>query len=118
MVNNIEKGRLGENEASKYLISKGYKIIDRNYRTRIGEIDIIAQKFQTLIFVEVKTRTNTNYGFPYEAVNRRKMDKILKTSLVYIQQNSLNNYQIRYDIIEVFLYKKIKINHIENVLCI
>jgi len=118
MVNNIQKGLLGENKAQEYLRSKGYRIRETNYRTRIGEIDIIAEKFDTLVFVEVKTRTNTNYGFPYEAVNRRKLDKIVKSSLIYIKEKGINNYQIRYDIIEVFLYDKLKINHIENVFCI
>ena len=62
MRSNLEKGLLGEREAEKYLISKGYKIRDRNYRTKIGEIDIVAEKFNTLVFVEVKTRTSTKLG--------------------------------------------------------
>jgi putative endonuclease len=117
MGNNIKKGSLGEEIASKYLISEGYKIMDRNYRTKIGEIDIIAIKFDILAFVEVKSRTNTNYGYPYEAVNWKKQEKIMKSSLIYLKQKGLNNYQIRYDIIEVFLYGETKINHIENAFC-
>jgi len=117
MGNNIEKGLLGEKIAQEYLKSKGYEIREINYRTKIGEIDIIAEKLNTLIFVEVKTRTSTNYGFPYEAVNRRKFNKIMKCSLIYLKEKGLSNYQIRYDIIEVFLCDQTKINHIENVFC-
>lgn len=118
MRNNFEKGILGEKKAQEYLISRGYEIKETNYRTKIGEIDIIAEKANILVFVEVKTRTNTNFGFPYEAVNKRKINKIVKSSLVYIKEKGIRNYQIRYDIIEVFLYDKTKINHIENVFCI
>lgn len=117
MMNNIEKGLYGENLASKHLISKGYKIIDRNYRTKIGEIDIIAIKSRVIVFVEVKTRSSTKYGFPYEAVNKKKQDRIIKSSFVYIKQNNIRDYQIRYDIIEVYLHEDSKINHIENVFC-
>ncbi|MCF6460560.1 YraN family protein [Clostridium sp. Cult3] len=117
MTNNIHKGFQGENIAIKYLISNGYNILDRNYRTNIGEIDIIAIKSNILTFIEVKTRTSVDYGYPYEAVNFRKQDKIIKTSFVYIKQKNLFDYQVRYDIIEVFLSKKSKINHIENAFC-
>jgi putative endonuclease len=118
MKNNIEKGLLGERKAQEYLKSKGYKIREINYRTKLGEIDIIAEKSDTLIFVEVKTRTNVNFGFPYEAVSKRKLNKIVKCSLIYLKEKGLINYQIRYDIIEVFLCDQTKINHIENVFCI
>lgn len=117
MRNNINKGFLGEKKAADYLISKGYKIIDRNYRTRIGEIDIIATISGVLVFIEVKSRTNINYGYPYEAVNWRKQDKIIKSSYLYIKQKRFYNYQMRYDIIEVYLGEKPKIKHIENAFC-
>ncbi|HSH35827.1 YraN family protein [Schnuerera sp.] len=117
MVNNLKKGIFGENEAVKYLVSQGYRILDRNYRTKVGEIDIIAIKSHILVFIEVKARTSTSYGYPYEAVNWKKQEKIYKSSLIYIKHKSMNNYQIRYDIIEVYLRKKLKINHIENAFC-
>lgn len=117
-MNNREKGLLGENMASEFLSKKGYRIIDRNYRTKIGEIDIVAKKDNILVFVEVKTRANTNYGFPYEAVNRKKLNRIVRTSFIYMKENKYVGYQMRYDIIEVFLSNSIKINHIENVFCI
>lgn len=118
MLNNRAKGIIGENIAAEYLKEKGYRIVERNYRTKVGEIDIIAEKNGILTFVEVKARSNTNFGFPYEAVNKKKLDKIIKTSLVYMKQKGYVGYQMTYDIVEVFLSNDGKINHIENVFCI
>lgn len=117
MGNNIDKGKLGEEKAAKYLQKEGYYIKERNYRTKIGEIDIIAVKSNIIAFVEVKTRTNISYGFPYEAVNWKKQDKIIKSSLIYIKQKKLIDFQMRYDIIEVFLNENLRINHIEDAFC-
>ena len=117
MINNKEKGAIGEDMAVNYLKSKGYKIMDRNYRTSIGEIDIVAIKADVLVFIEVKARTNFNYGYPYEAVNWKKQEKIIKSSYIYIKHKKLYKYQIRYDIIQIYLQKKPKINHIENAFC-
>ncbi|WP_313756579.1 YraN family protein [Tissierella sp.] len=117
MATNIQKGRKGEMLAKEYLISKGYRILDLNYRNKIGEIDIIAMDRNILVFNEVKTRTSTNFGYAYEAVNRKKQQKIIYCSQLYIRQKNLIDYQIRYDIIEVYLTPHIKINHIENSFC-
>ncbi len=112
-MNNIEKGKLGEEIARNYLISKDYTILSTNYRNDIGEIDIIARTKNILVFLEVKTRSSTNYGYGYEAVNKKKQDKILRTSFVYLKLMAYSNEQTRYDIVEVYLNDK-KINHIEN----
>lgn len=117
MGNNIEKGKKGELLAKEYLISKGYNIMDLNHRNKIGEIDIIAINNNIVVFIEVKTRTSTNFGYGYEAVNRRKQEKIVYCSHLYLQQKRLMDYQIRYDIIEVYLTSNVKINHIENSFC-
>lgn len=117
MTNNREKGIRGESIAKSYLLSKGYRILTTNYRKKQGEIDIIALDKMTLVFIEVKTRTGTSFGYAYEAVNRKKQDKIIKTSYVFIKENNFNNYQLRYDIIEIYLTEKIKVNHIENAFC-
>ncbi len=117
MKNNVAKGKYGESLAKDYLISKGYVILDKNYRSKMGEIDIVAKKGETLVFIEVKARTTIDYGYPFESVNRRKQEKILKSSLLYIRQKKLFDYQLRYDIIEIYLAKEVKINHIENAFC-
>src|SRR5699024_1667435 len=114
MKTNIEKGQIGERIAENYLENNGYKIVETNFRNKIGEIDIIASKENNLIFVEVESRTSLNYGYPYEAVNYKKQNKIIRTSLLYIQYKNLKHKQLRYDIIEVFLASIPKINHIEN----
>lgn len=112
-MNNIEKGKLGEEIALKYIISKGGKIIERNYRTKIGEIDLIAKLNGELVFVEVKSRSNINYGYPSESVNYKKKMKITNVAKYYILENSLENLSIRFDVIEIYFNEK-KINHIEN----
>ncbi len=79
---NLPKNGLGkraEDYASELLISKGYKIIDRNFRSRFGEIDIVAMEGDTLVFAEVKARGNTRFGLPEEAVTPQKLRKIART---------------------------------------
>ncbi len=115
-MNNISKGRKGELLCKSYLVNKGYVILDLNYRNKIGEIDIIAfdKKKQILAFVEVKTRTNLEYGLPCESVNKSKQKKIINCSSIYMSQRQYSNYQPRYDIMEVYLLENRRINHIEN----
>ena len=109
-------GKLGENAAAKFLRKKEYRILKRNFRNYYGEIDIIARDNNYTVFVEVKTRTSLDFGYPAEAVNFNKQHKIIKGSQTFpgLKQNSC----IRYDIIEVYMNKnenKIeKINHIKN----
>ncbi|NLY85247.1 MAG: YraN family protein [Tissierellia bacterium] len=117
MVNNLEKGTRGELIARTYLQEKGYKILATNYRKKQGEIDIIALDEDTLVFIEVKTRTGINFGYGFEAVNRKKQDRIIKSSYIFIKENNYYDYQLRYDIIEIYLTEKIKVNHIENAFC-
>ena len=112
-MNNIEKGKLGEEIALKYIISKGGKVIERNYRTKIGEVDLIVRLNGELVFVEVKSRSNINYGYPSESVDYKKKRKITNVAKYYILDNSLENLSIRFDVIEIYLNEK-KINHIAN----
>ena len=78
-----DSGRLAEDYASKLIASKGYKIIDRNFHSRFGEIDIVATKDSVLVFVEVKARWSRKFGAPEEAVTRSKLFKIQKTGEYY-----------------------------------
>ena len=112
-MNNIEKGRLGEEIALKYISSKGGTIVEKNYRTKMGEIDLIARMNGELVFVEVKSRSNINYGYPCEAVNYKKKRKITNVAKYYILDNSLEDISVRFDVIEIYLTDK-KINHIVN----
>ena len=99
-------GNLGEDYACEVLESLGYELLERNFRSRFGEIDIIAQKEQYLCFVEVKTRGEHAMGRPAAAVTRSKQEKILKTSQYYItlhrQEIQRQDLQPRFDCMEVF----------------
>lgn len=101
-------GNLGENIAENYLIDRGYIILDRNFRCKTGEIDIIAKDGIYISFIEVKTRYGTLYGTPGESVNYLKQYRIYKTAQMYILKKRLNNFNFRFDVIEVIL------NHINN----
>jgi putative endonuclease len=87
-MNTIIRGKLGEDIAAHYLRNKGYKIIERNFKTPFGEVDIIAEKGERLAFVEVKYRTTLAYGQPYEAVNKAKLHKLRQLANYYCQKNS------------------------------
>lgn len=116
VVNTSKVGDIGEKAAVDYLHNAGYDILERKYRSRIGEIDIIAKNKNILVFVEVKTRRNTTYGFPAEAVTYRKQQKIINTALCYLQQIHNTNIHCRFDVIEIFLAENngITYNHITN----
>lgn len=112
-----EIGELGENYACNYLKKRHYKILERNFKCRQGEIDIIAMDTtnQELVFIEVKSRTNLKFGYPSEAVDTRKQKHIYKTAKYYIYKNRIKNIAIRLDIIEVYLYRcDNNINHIKQ----
>lgn len=82
----VRLGEKGEGLAAKFLRKNGYKIIEQNYTTRIGEIDIIAMDGETLVFVEVKTRESLYYGRPFEAVTRLKRRKISNVAILYLKR--------------------------------
>lgn len=116
-MNHIKVGEMGESAAAEYLQTKGYRIIARRYRSRTGEIDIIAATTDgTLVFIEVKTRSSTVYGLPAEAVTYQKQQKIIKTALCFLQQNHQYNVPCRFDVIEVQITNNnsLKYNHIMN----
>lgn len=111
-------GNWGENMACKHILDLGYKIIERNYHCRNGEIDIIALDKTTIVFIEVKTRKNNLYGNASEFVDYKKRQKIIYTANYYMMNRP--DTDARFDIIEVYYYeeneqKHLKsINHIEN----
>ena len=107
------RGDIGENRAAEYLKGLGYEIMERNYRTELGEIDIIAAGEGYLIFVEVKTRLNENHGYGADAVNYRKRKKINEVASQYIKKYRLFNSAVRFDIVEVYTEDK-RVEHIKN----
>jgi putative endonuclease len=90
-------GLTGEKKGLSYLKKRGYKVIERNFRTVFGEIDIIARDGGTLCFIEVKFRGSDRFGRPAEAVNRAKQARIVKSALQYIKENNIEKGSFRFD---------------------
>lgn len=106
-------GVKGEGLAVEFLKRKGYRVISRNFKTPLGEIDIVARDGETLVFVEVKTRTDTAFGQPFEAVNYRKREKIKKVALYYLKNNCRKELSSRFDVLSIEINAdKSKIEHI------
>ncbi|MCL2839537.1 MAG: YraN family protein [Defluviitaleaceae bacterium] len=115
MKTKYQQGMHGQDEAEIFLKSKNYKILERNYRIRTGEIDLIARDGSFIVFIEVKYRRSVSYGFPREAVGRVKQEKIIRTAMHYIATKKLENQDCRFDVVEVLHQNgNIHINHIEN----
>ncbi len=104
-------GGMGEADARRFLERKGARVLEMNYRRPTGEIDIIAQKGRTILFVEVKRRSSLRYGRPAEAVDRAKRGHILRTAALYMQEKRLGDAPVRFDVIEIL---PDEIRHIEN----
>lgn len=104
-------GRQYEEMAARYLEEEGYQILERNYQIRTGEIDIIAQDQNCIVFVEVKYRQNERMGDPLEAVDHRKQKKICQTAQFYLYKKKLWNTSCRFDVIGI---TGTKIHHIKN----
>lgn len=99
-------GKAGEDAATTYLCRHGYQICERNYRVATGEIDIIARKHGTIVFVEVKTRRNFSYGTPAQAVGYHKQKKIIQTARWFLRQGQLEGCPCRFDVIEVYVHQE------------
>ena len=110
-------GERGEKTASRYLERRGYAILDRNFRCRAGEIDIVAaeEDASALVFVEVKTRNGLAYGTPALAVTAEKQRHLLKAAALYRKLNALEDIPCRYDVIELlYLDGRPYLRHIRN----
>ena len=99
--------------ACNFLKENGYKILERNYKNMIGEIDIICSKDNVLVFVEVKYRTSSKFGRPIESITPYKLMKIRQTATCYLKQHKKLDSNIRFDAIEIL---NDEIRHIENIL--
>lgn len=114
-MSNISTGKKGEFIAKNYLIQNGYKIIDTNVRfSRFCEIDIIAFDKNTLVFIEVKTRTSQICGHPFEAITKTKYQHIRQGLMMYLKEHP-EYKKFRIDAISVLLKPEIKIEHLKNV---
>lgn len=112
-----EIGNKGEKYAEIYLKKHNFKVLNRNYNTRFGEIDIIAENKDRIAFVEVKTRHHDSLAMPYEAVDLKKQKRIIKAAMMYLTRNETDKF-CSFDVCEVIIdssnLKLISINYIEN----
>ncbi|MCL1925050.1 MAG: YraN family protein [Defluviitaleaceae bacterium] len=107
-----KNGKVGEYIAEKFLESRGYEILERNYKKKVGEIDLIANFEEYIIFIEVKLRISIAYGTPSEYVNKKKQTKIIKTAQIYL--NGIEK-ATRFDVIQILKEgNKYHIEHIKN----
>ena len=115
-----ELGELGETLAREMLEGKGFRIIHKNYRCRIGEIDIICERGKLLVFCEVKCRQSLVFGIPAEAVDAKKIRHIRRVASWYLSYKMLINrlysdHDMRFDVVEVvFVNGEYELNHVEN----
>jgi putative endonuclease len=109
-------GNKGENYACDLLVESGFTIIERNYHFGHGEIDIVAMDGDTLVFVEVKTRKNLEFGDPIEGVTKSKQKQIRKIAEGYLMEKKILDIDCRFDVVGILLQgnEAPKINHIEN----
>lgn len=110
--NKRQTGAAYELKAEEYLLGNGYKILERNFRNRSGEIDLIAKKEGYICFIEVKYRTTSDFGSPLEAIDVRKQNQIRKVAMYYLMKNKLSEWTpCRFDVI---VFEGEKLTHIEN----
>lgn len=110
-----ELGIWGEKKAVEYLVNKDYLIKEKNFRTARGEIDIIACRDKTLVFIEVRTRSSNYFGYPAASINREKKKKIKKTASYYLTTNVSDYKNLRFDVISLLIKgENIYLRHIKN----
>lgn len=110
-----QTGRRGEDMAASFLIGKGYQIIERNWRCPTGELDLVAQDHNILVFVEVRTRNGSRFGLAEESITPAKQARLVELAQLYVQEKDLTTSQWRIDVVAVRLGRGLpQINHIEN----
>jgi len=107
-------GKAGEDRAAKFLADQGYRILERNYRTPHGEIDLIALHQGTIVFVEVKTRTSDAFGAPELAVTPQKQQRMVKSALGYIKYRKLHQVPCRFDVVAISTAAEKELSLIQN----
>ncbi len=101
MAGQAELGRAGEEQAARFLQSQGLTLVVRNWRCRLGELDLVATGGDQVVFVEVKTRSNSRFGVPAEAVDRRKQVRLVKLANAFLQERGWCNRPVRFDVVAV-----------------
>lgn len=107
-------GIKSEELAAKFLMKKGFQILERNFRCRLGEIDIVARQGSYLVFVEVRSRSSTRYGLPQESINRNKINKLRQLARFYLLGRSADGLNVRFDVVAVNWAGEPQVTHIED----
>jgi putative endonuclease len=108
-------GHAGEDIAERYVRKQGYRIVERNYRCRGGELDLIALDGKVVVFIEVKARTDNRFGTPLESVHRWKQQRMIRAALVFLSQHRLHDEPSRFDVIGIsFAGGKPVVQHVQN----
>uniref|UniRef100_UPI00349FDD42 YraN family protein n=1 Tax=Saccharibacillus sp. CPCC 101409 TaxID=3058041 RepID=UPI00349FDD42 len=110
-----DKGRAAEEAAALYLQRQGWTVTERNWSCRAGELDLIARRAETILFVEVRSRSGTGFGLPAESVDARKVRKVRRTAEIYLQRFGLLDRRIRFDVIAVMLGRELEIRSLEHI---
>ncbi len=113
MMKRRETGILGEKLAGDFLGKNGYRIIEKNFRCPVGEVDIIAQQQDTLVFVEVRTKTSRQFGSPEESITRTKMEHMRKVAAHYWQSHSNLPESWRIDVVAIEMDNRGRVSRIE-----
>lgn len=110
-------GRLGEDEAVAYLKKQGYRLLQRNYRCRLGEIDIIVMDGETLVFVEVRSRSSGRFGLPQESIHWHKQSKVRKVAQYYLKAVQKEEVAVRFDVLALLFEREnqsVQVEHIKG----
>jgi putative endonuclease len=114
-LNRQDRGKSGEDLAWDHLRRAGYTLIERNARSRLGEIDLVVERQGTVVFVEVRSRTGTRFGTPFESVDSRKQRRLGRLATAYLSRSRLQDRRARFDVIAVEWQDGApKLDHLEN----
>ncbi|MFG2036827.1 YraN family protein [Dactylosporangium sp. NPDC048998] len=107
-------GGFGERVACRYLVSQGLVLLDRNWRSRSGELDVVARDGADLVFVEVKTRRGTRYGQPAEALVPAKVRRLRTLALMWLAANDVRGERLRFDVVSVLVGRSVAVQHLRG----
>lgn len=111
----IQTGRRGEDIAAAYLVEKGYTLVARNWRCEAGELDMVLQDGNTLVFVEVRTRRSRRFGPAEESITPAKQSRLIELAHTYLQETSAGDCLWRIDVVAIHLDRgRLQVNHIQN----
>ncbi|MGI5865710.1 MAG: YraN family protein [Myxococcales bacterium] len=109
------QGEAGESLAAEYFVERGYRVVERNFKSQLGEIDLVVEKGEQLVFVEVRARSYVSFGYPEETISRAKRRKLSLAALYYVVSRRLTERVIRFDVLAVILTRSgPRIEHIED----